>query len=91
MSECLGGNATFSCKLPYEGAPVEWIHNGKQIYPEKNPEKYEIITNGLSKTLIIKNLKEQEQGTIGVKMGEQVCTATLQVKGWSMKKNTQVH
>ena len=81
VSECIGGSATFKCKLPYEGAPVEWIHNGKQIYPEKNPQKYEIITDGLSKVLVIKNLKEEEQGMFGVKIGENLCTAKLQVQG----------
>ena len=78
VSECIGGSATFKCKLPYEGAPVEWIHNGKRIYPEKNPQKYEIITDGLSKVLVIKNLKEEEKGTFGVKIGENLCTVKLQ-------------
>ena len=81
VSEHIGGSATFKYQLPYEGAPVEWIHNGKQIYPEKSPHKYEVITDGLSKVLIIKGLKEEEQGTIGVKIGEKFSTAKLQIQG----------
>ena len=81
VSERIGGSATFKCKLPYEGAPVEWIHNGIQIFPDKNPEKYEIITDGLFKVLVIKNLKEDEQGTFGVKIANNLCTAKLQVQG----------
>merc|ERR1712142_1040399 len=66
---------------PYEGAPVEWIHNGKRIFPEKDPKKYEIISDGLTKVLVIKDLKENEQGKFGVKIGETLCSANLQVKG----------
>ena len=81
VSEHVGGNATFKCKVPYEGAPVEWIHNGKRIFPEKDPKKYEIISDGLTKVLVIKDLKENEQGKFGVKIGETLCSANLQVKG----------
>ena len=80
-SEHVGGNATFKYKVPHEGAAVEWMHNGKRIYPEKNPEKYQVISDGLNKTLVIKNLKEEEQGTLGVKVADKMCTAKLQVQG----------
>ena len=82
VTEGIGGSATFRCKLPHKDAPVEWVHNGKRIYPEKNPEKYEIITEGLTKILVIKNLKIEEQGTMGAKVGAETCTAKLQVQGW---------
>ena len=80
-AERVGGNATFKCKVPYEGAPVEWFHNGKRIYPEKDPSKFEVVSDGLFKTLIIKNLQENEQGKLGVKIGESMCQANLQISG----------
>ena len=76
-----GGSASFKCKLPYDGAPVVWMHNGKQIFPERNPAKYEIITDGPYRTLVIKNLKEEEQGILGVKIADKLTTAKLQVGG----------
>ena len=79
--EEIGGSASFKCKLPYEGAPVAWMHNGKQIYPEKNPQKYEIISEGPFRTLIIKNLRQEEQGTLGVKIADKLSTAKLGVGG----------
>ena len=81
VTERVGGSATFKCQLPYEGAPVEWTHNGKRIYPEKDPQKYEIISDGLNKVLIIKNIGRQEEGTMGVKVGETVSNAKIKVKG----------
>ena len=80
-NEHVGGNATFKTKVPHKDAPVEWMHNGKRIYPEKNPEKYQVISDGLNKTLVIKNLKEEEQGTLGVKVADKMVTAKLQVQG----------
>ena len=47
VTEQVGGSATFKCQLPYEGAPVEWTHNGNRIYPEQDPQKYEIISDAL--------------------------------------------
>merc|ERR1712142_176505 len=81
VTERVGGSASFKCQLPYEGAPVEWTHNGKRIYPEKDPQKYEIISDGLNKVLIIKNIGRQEEGTMGVKVGETVSNAKIKVKG----------
>ena len=81
MSEHIGGSASFKYKLPHANAPIEWIHNGKRIYPEKDPQKYEVISDGLHKTLVIKNLKQEEQGTLGVKIADKVTTAKLQVQG----------
>merc|ERR1719383_687540 len=80
VSEHIGGSATFKYKMPHADAPIEWIHNGKRIYPEKDPQKYQVVSDGLTKTLIIKDLKEEEQGTIGVKIGEKTSTAKLQVQ-----------
>merc|ERR1712142_969313 len=80
VTEQIGGSVKFDYNLPYEGAPVEWVHNGKKIYPERNPEKYQIISKGLVKTLVIKDVKEEEKGTIGVKIGDKVNTAKLEVK-----------
>merc|ERR1712142_900454 len=60
---------------------MEWIHNGKRIFPEKDPQKYEIIKDGLNRTLVIKNLKEQEQGSISVKIADKTSTAKLKVQG----------
>ena len=81
VSERIGGSATFKYKLPHEGAPIEWTHNGKRIYPEKEPHKYEIVSDGLNRTLVIKNLKIEEQGSIGVKIADKVSSAKLQVQG----------
>ena len=81
VSEHVGGSASFKYKLPHDGAPIEWIHNGKRIYPEKEPRKYDIITDGLVKLLVIKDLKEDEQGTFGVKVGNKTSTAKLNVQG----------
>lgn len=81
VTEKVGGSAKFEIKLPYEDAPVEWLHNGKRIFPEKNPQKYHVITNGLSKILVINDLKKEEQGTMGIKIGEKTSTAKLQIKG----------
>ena len=81
VSEHVGGSATFKYTLPHAGAPIEWIHNGKRIYPEKEPRKYDIITDGLVKLLVIKDLKEDEQGTFGVKVGNKTNTAKLNVQG----------
>ena len=81
VSETIGGSATFSYKLPKPDATIEWIHNGKRIYPEKNPEKYQVVSDGLNRTLIIKDLKEEEQGSLGVKIGEKTHAAKLQVQG----------
>ena len=67
--------------MPYDGAPVVWMHNGKQIFPEKNPAKYEIISDGPYRTLVIKNLREEEQGVLGVKIADKLTTAKLQVGG----------
>ena len=80
-NEKVGGSASFKCKLPHTGAPIVWMHNGKQIFPEKNPAKYEIISDGPFRTLVIKNLKEEEQGLIGVKIADKLTTAKLQVGG----------
>ena len=60
---------------------MEWFHNGKRIYPEKDPSKFEVVSDGLFKTLIIKNLQENEQGKLGVKIGESMCQANLQISG----------
>ena len=79
--EHVGGSASFKYKLPHDGAPIEWIHNGKRIYPERDPKKYDVISDGLVKTLVIKDLKEDEQGTFGVKVGEKTNTAKLLVQG----------
>ena len=81
VSEHVGGSATFKYKLPHEGAPIEWIHNGKRIYPEKDPKKYTVVTDGLVKTLVIKDLKEDEQGTFGVKSGDKTTSAKIEVQG----------
>ena len=79
--EKIGGTASFRCKLPNDGAPVLWMHNGKQIFPEKNPAKYEIFSDGPFRTLVIKDLKEEEQGLIGVKLGNKLTTAKLKIAG----------
>ena len=81
VSERIGGSATFKFKLPHEGAPTEWIHNGKRIYPEKEPHKYDVISDGLTRTLIIKNLKVEEQGNVGIRVANKVTTAKLRVQG----------
>ena len=89
VSETIGGSATFSCKLPKPDATIEWIHNGKRIYPEKNPEKYQVVSDGLKRTLIIKDLKKEEQGSLGVKVGEKTHTAKLQVQGVLIKQRSR--
>ena len=81
VTESIGGSATFKVQLPRKDAVVEWTHNGKRIYPEKYPNKYEIITDGLIKKLIIKNLRIDEEGTLGAKIGEETCTAKLHIQG----------
>ena len=81
VSEAVGGLAKFTYKLPTPDATIEWIHNGKRIHPEKNPEKYQVISDGPKRTLIIKDLKEEEQGSLGVKIGEKTHMAKLQVQG----------
>ena len=90
VSERIGGSAIFKYKLPNEGAPMEWIHNGKRIFPEKDPQKYEIIKDGLNRTLVIKNLKEQEQGSISVKIADKTSTAKLKVQGLCSTKSLNV-
>ena len=81
VSEHVGGSASFKYTLPHAGAPIEWIHNGKRIYPERDPRKYDVVSDGLVRTLVIKDLKEDEQGTFGVKVGDKTCTAKLEVQG----------
>ena len=60
---------------------MEWMHNGKLIYPEKEPHKYDIISDGLTRILVIKNLKVEEQGNVGIKVANKVSTAKLRVQG----------
>jgi len=43
--------------------------------------KYDIVSDGLVKTLVIKDLKEDEQGTFGVKVGNKTTNAKLHVQG----------
>ena len=81
VSENIGGSASFKYKLPHANAPIEWIHNGKRIFPEKNPQKYQVISDGLNRTLVIKDLQPEEQGSLGVKIADKVTTAKLEVQG----------
>ena len=84
VTEPVGGSAKFHFRVPHEGAPIEWMHNGKRLYPERDPQKYQIISDGLNKTLVIKDLKEEEQGTMAVKIGNHQSTAKLHIQGLYM-------
>merc|ERR1712142_1114714 len=81
VTEPVGGSAKFHFRVPHEGAPIEWTHNGKRLYPERDPQKYQIISDGLNKTLVIKDLKEEEQGTMAVKIDNHQSTAKLHIQG----------
>ncbi len=75
------GSIDLECETEDPDAECVWLFDGKQIDPRDEPEKYEISTNGLKRTLTIKNLDpKRDPGRYECKCGFVITGTSLFVR-----------
>ena len=69
------------CEIEDEDAECEWFFDGKKIDPAEEPDKYEIVVNGLKRKLIIKKSDpKKDRGRYECKCGVVTTGTELFVK-----------
>lgn len=83
-----GDTAEFVCSVSKEAIAVEWMRGDKVLEPD---DKYNIISDGKKRTLVVKDSVPGDAGKYTVRVGEAKATARLTVIGKLYFINVQMH
>lgn len=75
-----GDKANFVCSVSKDSYEVKWFKGDEEL---KTDDKYEIVSDGKKRMLIIKNSIPKDEGTYAVMIGSSRATAELAVIGKS--------
>ncbi|XP_078700411.1 obscurin-like protein 1 isoform X6 [Branchiostoma floridae x Branchiostoma belcheri] len=79
-AECeYGEDVTFAVELTKPKAEVKWLLNGKVIDPDRPRGKYQVVTDGTKRKLIVKNCNGKDNGEITCVFGDKEATSQLKV------------
>uniref|UniRef100_A0A8C3KHS4 Titin n=1 Tax=Calidris pygmaea TaxID=425635 RepID=A0A8C3KHS4_9CHAR len=83
-----GDKAEFACSVSKEAITVQWLRGDTVLEPG---DKYDIISDGKRRTLVVKDSILGDAGKYTVMVGEAKATARLTVIGKFYFMNVQVH
>lgn len=83
-----GDKAEFVCSVSKEAITVQWLRGDTVLEPG---DKYDIISDGKKRTLVVKDSILRDAGKYTVMVGEAKATARLTVIGKFCFINVQVH
>lgn len=78
-----GQKAEFTCSVSKETFEVKWLKGKKEL---EEGEKYQMVSDGKRRTLVIKNCERQDEGGYMVMIGATRAGAELTVLGNSSFK-----
>lgn len=74
-------NAEIECEIEDEDAECDWYFDGKKIDPADEPDKYDVVVNGLKRKLIVKKADpKRDRGRYECKCGVVTTGTELFVK-----------
>lgn len=75
-----GREVELDCEIEDAEAECSWFINGKALDPKENPNKYQVVAEGLKRRLIIKNPSPKEAGKYECKCGLTITSCELSIK-----------
>ena len=79
-----GQKAEFTCSVSKETFEVKWIKDDKELVAG---DKYQLVSDGKRRTLVIKDCEPKDEGGYVVKIGATRANADLTVHGKLSDKN----
>lgn len=73
-----GEKAEFTCSVSKETYEVKWLRDGKEL---EAGDKYQMVSDGKRRTLVIKSCELQDEGGYVVMIGPTRASADLTVRG----------
>lgn len=73
-----GEKAEFTCSVSKETYEVKWLKDDKEL---EAGDKYQMVSDGKRRTLVIKNCEPKDEGGYVVKIGPTKASADLTVLG----------
>lgn len=73
-----GEKAVFTCTVSKETYEVKWFKGDKEL---EDGDKYQIVSDGKKRTLVIKNCELKDEGGYAVIIGATKASADLKVLG----------